>query len=107
MAEYIVEIEGSNSLQDIELAIAGEEATGSEFLRSSISYHGHTITNLVTFNDLPPGQRPRIHPVLIKQGDPPPSGKTSIWAGVMVVSGSNMAVAAYTGTDSGGPKIKP
>jgi hypothetical protein len=95
MAEYIVEVEGSNSLQNIELAIAGEEATGAEFLRSSISYHEHVITNLVTFNDLPPGQRPQTRLALVKPGDPSPSGKTSIWAGVMLVSGSNMEVGAY------------
>jgi hypothetical protein len=95
MAEYIVEIEGSNSLQNIEQAIAGEEATGAEFLRSNISYHEHAITNLVTFNDLPPGQRPQTPLVLVKQGDAPPSGKVSIWAGVMLVSGTNTAVDAY------------
>lgn len=95
MAEYIVEVEGSNSLKDVELAIAGEESTGAEFVRSSISYHAHVITNLVTFNDLPPGQRPPVHPVFIKQDDPVPAGKQPVWAGVMLVSGSNVAVVAY------------
>lgn len=95
MSEYIVEIEGSNSLSDIEQAIQGEEATGAEFLRSSVSYHEHAITNLVTFNDMLPGQRPQTHITLVKQGDAAPGGKKSIWAGVMLVSGSNMAVSTY------------
>ncbi len=95
MAEYIVEVEGTNSLNDIELAIQGEEATGAEFARSGISYHEHAITNLVTFNDLPPGQRPKTRLKLVKQGDPAPQGLTFVWAGVMLVAGSNQAVAAY------------
>ena len=63
MADYNVEIDGSNTLQQIELAIQGEEATGSEFLRSSVSYHENVIANLATFNDLPPG--------LIRSSRPP------------------------------------
>ncbi len=95
MDEYIVEIDGGISLTEIENAIQGEEAIGAEFLRSGISYHENAITNLATFNDLPPGQRPQKDVVLVKQGDPAPSGKKNIWAGVMLVSGSNMAVSAY------------
>lgn len=95
MAEYIVEVEGAHSLNDIELAIQGEEATGAEFTKSSISYHEQAITNLVTFNDLPPGQRPKTRLKLVKQGDPAPLGLTSVWAGVMLVAGANQAVAAY------------
>ena len=95
MAEYIVEVDGTNSLKEIELAIQGEEATGADFLRSSISYHEHVITNLVTFNNLPPGQRPKMRLKLGKQGDPVPEGQMSIWGGVMLVSGTNQAVAAY------------
>jgi hypothetical protein len=95
MAEYIVEVQGTNSLKNIELAIQGEEATGAEFLRSSISYHDNAITNLVTFNDLPPGKRPKTRLKLVKHGDPAPEGQVSIWAGVMLVSGTNQAVTAY------------
>ena len=95
MSEYIVEIPGSNSLQDIERAIAGEEATGAEFQSSNVSFYENVITNLVTFKDLPPGQRPQSSLVLIKQGAPIPSGKTHIWGGVMLVTGSNTAVASY------------
>ncbi len=95
MANYSVEIKGNNSLSNIALAIAGEEATGAEFVRSSISFHESEITNLATFNDLPPGQRPQTPLVLVKQGDPAPVGKPAVWAGVMLVSGANMAITAY------------
>ena len=95
MAEYIVEVAPNLSLPQVELAIQGEEATGAEFLRASISFHENAITNLVTFNDLPPGQRPNPLVVFVKHGVAAPSGKASIWAGVVVVAGSNQAIVAY------------
>lgn len=95
MSEYIAEIKGNNSLKNIEMAIAGEEATGAEFLRSRISPHSGADTNLATFNNLPPGQRPTSRLILVKQGDTTPTGKTTVWAGVMLVSGTNTAVIAY------------
>lgn len=95
MSDYIVEVQGSNSLHQIELAIAGEEATGSEFRRSNLSFHDGRVTNLLTFKDLPPGQRPHTPIVLVRHGDPVPSNKLSVWGGVMLVSGSNVAVSAF------------
>jgi len=95
MSEYITEINGANSLKNIELAIAGEEATGAEFLRASISFHGGAITNLITFNDLPAGKRPASRLVLVTQGEAAPAGKTNLWAGVLLVAGTNTAVIAY------------
>lgn len=94
MSEYLTEIKGDNSLANIELAISGEEATGAKFLRSSISFHAGVITNLVTFDDLPPGQRPTKPLILVKQGDTLPAGTAAIWGGVMLVAGTNMAVVA-------------
>ena len=95
MSEYITEVSGTNSLENIQLAIAGEEATGAEFIYSRISLHEGTITNLVTFKDLPPGERPSSRLRFIKQGEVPPDGKTSVWEGVMLVAGTNEALVAY------------
>lgn len=95
MNEYITEINGMASLNEIELAIAGEEATGSEFMRASISFHDGNITNLITFNDLPPGQHPSSRLILAKQTDTIPTGKKPVWAGVLLVTGTNIAVIAY------------
>ena len=94
MSNYITEIKGDNSLANITLAIAGEEATGAKFVESSISFHAGAVTNLVTFEDLPPGQRPKTPLVLAQQGAPAPPGNSTVWAGVMLVSGTNMAVVA-------------
>ena len=94
MSEYIVEIAGNLNLAQITLAIDGEEATGSEFIKSSLSYHENKITNLATFKDLPIGHVPAQQVVLVKHGDPTPGGKKAIWAGVMLVSGNNMATTA-------------
>lgn len=95
MSEYIAEVAGSASLIDIELAIAGEEATGSEFLRANIAFHAGNITNLITFNDLPPGQHPTSRLTLVIQGNAQPAGKKTIWGGVLIVGGNNRAVVAY------------
>ena len=94
MSNYMVEIKGDNSLPNIELAIAGEEATGAKFLHSNISFHAGAVTNLVTFEDLPAGQRPKKPLLLAKHGEPVPDGCSTVWAGVMLVSGSNLAVIA-------------
>ncbi len=94
MSNYMVEIKGGNSLPNIELAIAGEEASGAKFLHSTISFHGGAVTNLVTFEDLPPGQRPSRPLLLAKHDAPLPAGNATVWAGVMLVSGSNLAVIA-------------
>ncbi len=95
MTEYTAEIDGNNTLNQIELAIAGEEAAGAEFVNNNIAFHGNEITNLVTFRDLPPGERPRNQIDLEKHGEPAPAGKTSIWEGVFLVSGSNEVIVAY------------
>jgi hypothetical protein len=95
MNTYIVEIDGNANLQSINNAIVREEAVGAEFLRSSLSSHEGRITNLATFNDLPAGTRPSKDIELHVQTDPAPSGKATVWSGVMLVSGANMAVVAY------------
>lgn len=95
MSEYITEVNGSASLDEIERAIAGEEVAGAEFLRAGISFHDDNITNLVTFNDLPPGHRPASRLTLVLQGSTPPDKKKTVWAGVLLVAGTNRAVVAY------------
>lgn len=95
MSEYIVNIPGAYSLDQIQLAIQGEEASGAEFLKISLSYYENVITNLATFNDLAPGERPQKDLALITSGTDQPAGTNIVWAGVMLVSSSNMAVTAY------------
>lgn len=86
MTEYTKEIEGTNSLEDINLAIANEEAARpARFLDSNIAPHEGRITNLAKFERLPPRHRPsRI--VVVKQEDAAPDGKSKVWSGAMVVS---------------------
>lgn len=94
MAEYDVEIEGRYDLDQINLQIAGEEAGASEFRSSRIAVHNNQVTNIVTFRELPAGTVPKPLKV-VKHGDPQPSGTEQGWSGVMVVKGTNTAVAAY------------
>lgn len=93
MSDYIVEIDGKNELQQITGQIAGEEAGGSEFVSSSISFHEGKVTNLATFKELPPGTRPKAL-TLVKQGTTAPANTQAVWSGVMLVSGTNTAVQA-------------
>lgn len=95
MSEYLTEVNGLASLREIELAIEGEEAIGSEFLHAGISFYRGNITNLVAFNDLPPGQHPASRITLALQGEQPPGEKKTVWAGVLLVAGTNRAVVAY------------
>ncbi|MBR7779532.1 hypothetical protein [Undibacterium rugosum] len=95
MSTYIVEVDPQLTLDDISLAIAGEEATGAEFQRVALSFHENRITNLVTFNDLPPGKRPTPQILFLAEKAAAPAGKKLLWAGVMLVSGTNTAVKAY------------
>ncbi|MEV3821286.1 hypothetical protein [Aeromonas dhakensis] len=94
MSQYLVEIDGASSMAQIELAISGEEVTSAKFVKASVSFHDGRITNIVTFEELPAGTRPSSPLVLIKDGDQPPTGKVIVWAGVMLVGGTNTAVKA-------------
>lgn len=94
MSDYLVEIDGKNDLQQITGQIAGEEAGGSEFVSSSISFHEGKVTNLAKFKELPPGTRPKALS-LVKQGTAPPANTKVVWSGVMLVTGTNTAVQAY------------
>ncbi len=93
MEEMLRSISGDDSLNDIEQAIAGAEATGMELLRYRIS--DDEITNIITFNDLPPGERPEKRLLLVPQGNPVPSGTTIVYDGVLLVSGNETGVSAY------------
>lgn len=94
MSDWIFELEGTMSLADIESAIANAEAGALEFVRSVLSYHENRFTNLATFKRLPAGTLPAAGLVLVKHGQALPAGKAAVWSGVMLVSGSNMAVTA-------------
>lgn len=95
MSDYVAEVKGTLNLADITSAIVREEATGAEFQKSVVAPHEGRITNLVTFKDLPAGTRPGQDIVLKKQNEAAPQGKTTIWTGVMLVSGTNEIVVAY------------
>ncbi|MFZ4530031.1 MAG: hypothetical protein ACOYNW_16135 [Undibacterium curvum] len=95
MFTYITEVDPRLSLTKITYAIAGEEAAGAEFQRVALSFHENRITNLVTFKDLEPGKRPTSQIVFLAENDDAPAGKQLLWAGVMLVNGTNTAVKAY------------
>ena len=86
-------IDGNNSLQQIEAAIAGEEALATKFVKSEVKGADKKgITNVVTFedqDDVPNAIR------LLAQTAPPPDGFSKQWSGVMLVRGKNQAVTLY------------
>jgi hypothetical protein len=95
MSTYIVEIAGDNSLSDFELMVAAEEAVGALFLKSSISFHENAITNLVTFEDMPPGQHPAKRLKFFVGKAPGSDNATPAWAGVILCDNKNTPVSAY------------
>ena len=93
MREYTVQLDGRESLDQINLAIAAEEAGASQFRSSQIS----TVdgrTNIVTFSELPPGTVPK-RLLLVREDDPQPPEMQRVWSGKMVVTGTPMSVVAY------------
>jgi len=94
MDDYGVEIQGQYDLDQINLQIAGEEASASEFISSKVSVRNNVPTNIVTFRELAPGTVPKKL-IVVKKGNPQPPGTNQVWSGVMVVKGTSTAVTAY------------
>lgn len=93
--EYIVNISGDNTLEDIGLMIGDEEAGRCRFLRSSVSYHDHKITNLATFEEMPSTQ-PLLPELVLMEGTPPASDNVKVlWAGVMLTNKGLVAATAH------------
>lgn len=94
MSDYIREILKLN-LDDFAAAVNDEEAGGSEFVKSSISWYGGNFTNLVVFKELPSGNVPPNEVRVQKYGSPPDPETSLIWSGAIVVGGSNLAVSVF------------
>lgn len=94
MANYMVEIKGASSLPSINQQVRGEEAGASEFVQSQVALLGGSLTNVVTFKELPPGTLPPTA-TIITQGSIPPANTTLRWSGTMIVSGSAQAIELH------------
>lgn len=94
MPKYLVVLKGSTSLTKANEAIAGEEATGAKFVKSTLTYYHDALTNLVEFEDLPAGQVPDDC-VLQPFNAAAPAGKQMVWNGAMLLGGSTQAVKLY------------
>lgn len=96
MPTYLVQLAGINSLSNIEAQIRGEEAGASKFVESHVTYYQQTVTNIATFEELPPGTLPTQIYLDVPTGPqaPLPAGRTLVWAGVMVVAGMTQPVRA-------------
>jgi len=94
MADYIREIL-KPSIEDFGEAIKDEEAGGSEFVRSTLTWFESRFTNLAVFNELPAGQLPVRDVQVLKFGTAPPANTTLIWSGAIISSGTNVAVSVY------------
>src|ERR1051325_736512 len=81
MADYIVEIDGSRNLAQIELDIQGEELGYSQFKTIEIGTYGGKETNLVTFTEVETCPQPPVK--VRKAGDPgvPPANGSELFTG--------------------------
>ena len=90
MANYIVEIDGTRPLAQIEMDIQSEELGFSELERIDVAVYQGRRTNLATFNEV--SKRPTtIHIVPLNNGVPP--GSTEVCHGPIVSSDSPDFVA--------------
>ena len=87
---------GDYKMDEINSAIAFQEAKSSEFqnnqVAASIEGTGEPI-NMVTFRKL--GFTIPKPLSIVEQNDPQPGGTKQIWSGAMVVGGKTTAVIAY------------
>lgn len=94
MSTYLMEIDGVLPLDEIERQIAFEEASSSEFVRSSVTAHEGRLTNIATYLERLPGTiPPRAR--LTLDTDPPPGTLHEVWRGAMLVSGTNRMVVLW------------
>jgi hypothetical protein len=96
MDTYPAEISGDNSLKEFQLIVAAEENAGAKFVTSVIGPGDeNTITNLLTFEDLPAGTRP-AKPLIFREGKAPASDNfTPVWEGNLRCEGRKVFVSAY------------
>lgn len=95
MSEYTADTPAGLSLEELERAVAGEEAAGAIFLDGKVTYTNGKMVNLLKFVDLPPGQRPKDRIIFVRYGDNKPAGKKLIWEGVLLVLGGATPLWAF------------
>jgi hypothetical protein len=94
MGDYLVEIDGSNDIGEIELEIRFEEQSPSTFIKSSLSFHEQRFTNIAAFHEIGFDDTPKEFK-LVPASLAAPEGFTKYWTGTMLISGSNALVSAY------------
>jgi hypothetical protein len=94
MADFIREISPPN-LQAFAAAINDEEAGGSEFVKSTVSFFDSKFTNLAVFRELEPGQAPDAEVQAVSFGTTQPANTALVWSGAVIVGGTNVAVSVF------------
>jgi len=89
-----VAIPTSYSLQEVESAIAGEEALNTRFVSNSVTTEDGEIVNEAKFERLSTLPLPDP-PTLKLASDAAPSGKKHEWSGGILIKGSIKQVALY------------
>lgn len=87
-------ISGAISLEEMELRIWGEEASGMEFISSKLVPTG----NLVEFNYLEAGSHPKPL-MLTRSSNSAPTAAVKIWEGPMFVGGQIVNVTVWRKQD--------
>jgi hypothetical protein len=84
---------GYVSLDDMENRIREKEAGGFKFMRNDID--NDNDTNIITFEELPYGQRPQ-RDIVFREGQAPGGdGLQALWKGKVRTSGGVLTVFAY------------
>lgn len=87
---YLVEI-FRESLTDYEGRVRDEEAGGAQFNGNSVAVFEGRITNLTSFEVLPPGQV--LNEPTFVPAEQVPTGLQAAWTGVVLIGNANVAVS--------------
>lgn len=94
MTEFIREI-SPTTVKAFGDAINDEEAGGSQFAKSTVSFFDSKFTNLAVFEDLLPGQLPDSEVQCVPFGTAQPANTELVWSGAVIVAGTNVAVSVF------------
>lgn len=95
MSTYHVKSDPAFTLPQLTSAIRFEEAGASKFTGGVVILQPDgTKTNLLDFDELPPGTVP-LQPTIVASGAAGPAGTAKFWSGTLLVSAVSTAVDGW------------
>jgi hypothetical protein len=96
MASYMLAIQATD-LSDFDNQVKSEEAGGSAMQSSVVGFDEGALVNIVKFDELAAGTRPKAF-VSVLQGKPAPADTKLVWAGVVLLGDDLESVQSFRKT---------